>query len=201
MTAANWSKRAMLLPGQPPSRVSPREASRGDFPGCPDPYERWRRSPLKWPPSIARFDLPNANAMRIALTVDPELAVPPLHYGGIERIVDMLAAEFARRGHFVTLFANRLSTCPVTHVPWPGERSNRLSDTIRNAATLARHVLTNRFDVIHSFSRIAYLTPLLPVAIPKLMSYQREISPRTTSLAQRLSRDTIEFTAISRRMI
>jgi len=139
--------------------------------------------------------------MRIALTVDPELAVPPLHYGGIERIVDMLAVEFARRGHFVTLFANRLSTCPVTRVPWPGERSNRLGDTIRNAATLARHVLTDRFDVIHSFSRIAYLTPLLPIAIPKLMTYQREISPRTTSLAQRLSRDTIEFTAISRQMI
>jgi glycosyltransferase involved in cell wall biosynthesis len=139
--------------------------------------------------------------MRIALTVDPELAVPPLHYGGIERIVDMLAVELAGRGHFVTLFANRRSTCPVPRVPWPGERSNRLGDTIRNASALARRVLAGRFDVIHSFSRIAYLTPLLPLAIPKLMSYQREISLRTTAMAQRLSRGTIDFSAISRQMI
>jgi hypothetical protein len=28
--------------------------------------------------------------LRIAITVDPEIPVPPLLYGGIERIVDML---------------------------------------------------------------------------------------------------------------
>src|SRR5262245_41084976 len=33
------------------------------------------------------------------------------------------------------------------------------------------------------------------------MSYQREISPRTTGLAHRLARGTLEFSAISRRMI
>ena len=28
--------------------------------------------------------------MKIAITVDPEIPVPPVLYGGIERIVDML---------------------------------------------------------------------------------------------------------------
>jgi glycosyltransferase involved in cell wall biosynthesis len=139
--------------------------------------------------------------VKIALTVDPELPVPPIYYGGIERIVDMLAQALATRGHEVTLFAHPKSTCPVRTVGWPGASSGSGLDTLRNAMTVARHVATGRFDVIHSFSRIAYLTPILPFPIPKLMSYQREISPRTTSMAHRLSRGSLEFSAISRQMI
>jgi glycosyltransferase involved in cell wall biosynthesis len=139
--------------------------------------------------------------MRIALTVDPELPVPPRHYGGIERIVDMLARALASRGHAVTLFANPDSSCPVERIAWPGRASSSRGDTIGNAATLARAVMSGGFDVVHSFSRIAYLAPLLPFAFPKLMSYQRDISPRTTGWAHRLSRGTLEFTAISRQMM
>lgn len=139
--------------------------------------------------------------MRIALTADPELPVPPTYYGGIERVVDMLARSLAARGHEVTLFANADSSCPVRRIGWPGANSASRVDTIRNAATLARNVVGGRFDIVHSFSRIAYLSPLLPLRIPKLMSYQREISRRTTRLACRLARGTLEFSALSRQMI
>lgn len=139
--------------------------------------------------------------MKIALTVDPELPVPPIHYGGIERIVDMLARNLVKRGHEVTLFANPRSSCPVACVGWSGRSSNSKLATLQNAATLAHHVATGRFDIVHSFSRIAYLLPILPFAIPKLMSYQREISPHTTGIAHRLSRGSLEFSAISRQMI
>ena len=139
--------------------------------------------------------------MKIALTVDPELPVPPLYYGGIERIVDMLARGLTERGHDVTLFAHRRSTCPVSRVAWGGRRSRTPLDTLRNAATLTRHVTASRYDIVHSFSRIAYLGAILPFPIPKLMSYQREISPRTTGLAHRLARGTLEFSAISRQMM
>ncbi|MEF3364963.1 glycosyltransferase [Methylocystis sp. 9N] len=139
--------------------------------------------------------------LRIALTVDPELPVPPLHYGGIERIVDMLARELVSRGHEVTLFANPRSTCPVHKIAWPGARSNSRLDTIRNAVTLTRAVAFGGFDIVHSFSRIAYMTPILPAPIPKLMSYQREVSRRTTALAQKLAFGSLEFSAISRSMI
>ncbi len=138
--------------------------------------------------------------MRIALTADPELPVPPVHYGGIERVVDMLARNLAGRGHDVTLFASRESSCPVPSVGWPGRSSGSKLATVRNAATLARHVVARRFDIVHSFSRLAYLAPILPFEIPKLMSYQREISPRTTRIAHRLSRGSLEFSAVSRRM-
>ena len=139
--------------------------------------------------------------MRIALTADPELAVPPLHYGGIERIVDMLARSLVERGDEVVLFANAKSACPVSKVAWAGRSSTSSFDTIRNAATLGRHVLAGRFDLVHSFSRIAYMAPILSLPIPKLMTYQREISPRTTGLAHRLARGSLEFSAISRQMI
>lgn len=139
--------------------------------------------------------------LRIALTADPELPVPPLHYGGIERIIDMLARGLLARGHSVTLFSSSQSTCPVQRVCWPGCSSLSLGDTMLNAATLARYALPGSFDIVHSFSRIAYLAPLLPLNVPKLMTYQREINPRTTSGALRLARGTLQFSAISAQMI
>ena len=139
--------------------------------------------------------------MRLALTVDPEIPVPPVHYGGIERIVDMLARNLANRGHEVTLFAHPQSACPVRLVGWPGKNSLSKADTARNAATLAYHAGRSGFDLIHSFSRVAYLAALLPLAIPKLMSYQRDISVLTTGAACRLSRGTLEFSAISLQMM
>jgi glycosyltransferase involved in cell wall biosynthesis len=74
-------------------------------------------------------------------------------------------------------------------------------DTLRNAATLARHVISKQFDIVHSNSRIAYLTPILPLAIPKVMTYHRQITAHTTGGAAELSRGTLEFTAIGRWMI
>ena len=64
-----------------------------------------------------------------------------------------------------------------------------------------RSVAREGFDIVHSFSRLAYLAPILPARIPKLMTYQRSISPRTTALAHRLARGSLQFTAISRWMI
>lgn len=139
--------------------------------------------------------------MHIAITADPELPVPPKHYGGIERIVDMLARGLVARGQDVTLFAHRDSASAGRLVPWPGASSLSTADTMRNSTTLTRWTLRNRVDIVHSFSRIAYLTPILPMALPKLMTYQRAISPRTVQLGYRLSHGTLAFTAISEWMM
>jgi glycosyltransferase involved in cell wall biosynthesis len=139
--------------------------------------------------------------MRIALTADPEIPVPPLQYGGIERIIDMLARGLVARGHDVTVFAHSDSTTAGKFVPWRGLKSGSIADTARNATTLTRQVLAGRFDLLHSFSRIAYLTPILPLSIPKLMTYQRGISQRSVKLGHTLSRGTLWFSAISRAMI
>lgn len=139
--------------------------------------------------------------MHIALTADPELPVPPRLYGGIERVVDILAKGLVERGHEVTLFAHPESRSAGNLVTWPGSSSRSLADTARNAATLAREILRRRVDIVHSFSRIAYLSALLPLSTPKVMSYQRAISPRTTRLGHSLSRGTLSFTAISEWMM
>lgn len=127
--------------------------------------------------------------------------MPPKLYGGIERVVDMLARELVERGHDVMLFAHAASECPVTRVAWPGSRSSSAIDTLRNAATVARQIAMGRFDIVHSFSRIAYLMPILPLPVPKLMTYQRAITIRTVRLGRALSRGTLEFTAISNWMM
>lgn len=144
---------------------------------------------------------PLRRALNIALTADPELPVPPKLYGGIERIIDMLARGLVERGHRVTLFAHPDSASAGTLVPWPGGASRSRLDTVRNAACLYRHVSRGDFDLLHSFSRLAYMLPLLPRRLPKIMSYQRAISPRTVTLAHRLSRGMLDFTAISHWMM
>jgi glycosyltransferase involved in cell wall biosynthesis len=124
-----------------------------------------------------------------------------VHYGGIERIVDMLARGLVARGHDVTVFAHRESATAGRLIPWPGTASGSGFDGSRNAVMLARHVFARRFDLVHSHSRVAYLTPILPLSIPKLMTYHRQISPRSVQLGQALSRGTLWFSAISRWMM
>lgn len=138
--------------------------------------------------------------MRIAITADPELPVPPKHYGGIERIIDMLARALVRQDHDVTLFAHPNSASAGRLVPYRGLSSASPADTIRNAATIAHHILGHTFDVVHSFSRLQYLLPLLPLPIPKLMTYQRAITRRSVIFGSKIAHGTLQFAAISRHM-
>lgn len=137
--------------------------------------------------------------MRILLTVDPEIPVPPVTYGGIERIADMLVRVLMKAGHEVALVAREGSTCPAGRLfTWPGRSSRSTLDTLRNTWRLAGAVSAFRPDVIHSFSRLAYLLPHLRGPRPIVMSYQREPSLRTVSLAVRLAaRDVLSFTGCS----
>jgi glycosyltransferase involved in cell wall biosynthesis len=136
--------------------------------------------------------------MKILLTADPELPVPPKLYGGIERIIDVLATGLQARGHIIGLVAHSESTSPVKQLfPWTGKRSQSLPDTLLNTATLWSAVQQFKPDLIHSFSRIFYLAPLLRSPIPKIMSYQRNPSRRTTSWAVKLAGSSLTFTGCS----
>jgi glycosyltransferase involved in cell wall biosynthesis len=142
-----------------------------------------------------------ARALRIAVTVDPEIPVPPRLYGGIERIVDMLVCELLRRGHEVTLFANLESQVSCRLLPYPGSRSQNIIDTMANMWHVSNAIQRGRFDVVHSFARLAYLTPLLPLRIPKIMSYQRSVGPTSVRLGNLLSRGTLSFTACGEHLV
>jgi glycosyltransferase involved in cell wall biosynthesis len=139
--------------------------------------------------------------MDIAVTVDPEIPVPPTLYGGIERIADMVVRGLIQRGHEVTLFAHPESDVPCNLKGYPVPESRGVVPTLQNMRAVSTGVLAGGYDLIHSFGRLAYLLPLLPIAVPKLMSYQRSISPRSVAWGERLSRETIHFSGCSRHLI
>jgi glycosyltransferase involved in cell wall biosynthesis len=138
--------------------------------------------------------------MHIVLTVDPEIPVPPRLYGGIERVVDLLARGLLARGHEVTLFANPDSQVPCLLVGWQAGSSAGWRNTLRNAGQLWRWFRSRRPrpTVVHSFARLAYLMPLLCSRVPKVQSYQRYVTPRSVRWGHRLARGTLSFTACSK---
>jgi glycosyltransferase involved in cell wall biosynthesis len=136
--------------------------------------------------------------MKILLTADPELPVPPKLYGGIERIVDLLVTGLRSRGHIVGLVAHSDSTSPANQsFSWPGKRSQNKLDALQNTFTLWSAVQQFQPDIIHSFSRILYLLPLLRSSLPKVMSYQRNPSHSTTSWGVKLAKGSLTFTGCS----
>ncbi len=136
--------------------------------------------------------------MRILLTVDPEIPVPPKLYGGIERIVDGLIQELRRRGHEIGLLANPESNGAVDFfVGWQGGQSQKGSDTLKNTFTLLRAAAEFQPTLIHSFARLMYLLPLLPRGVPKIMSYQRSAGGKQIRIAGTLGGRTVEFTGCS----
>lgn len=60
---------------------------------------------------------PRSRSLRIAQVAPPLERVPPLMYGGTERVVHALVVELSRRGHEVTTFASGDSAVPGTLVP------------------------------------------------------------------------------------
>ena len=136
--------------------------------------------------------------MTIAITVDPEIPVPPKLYGGIERIVYMLVAGLVDRGHDVMLFAHEDSDVPCELVPYGGGRARHPVDLIRNTATVSR-LAAKSPDVVHSFGRLAYLALLLPLSLPKVMSYQRHVTVSRVRWARMFAREeSLLFTGCSK---
>jgi glycosyltransferase involved in cell wall biosynthesis len=138
--------------------------------------------------------------MRILLVCDPMLPVPPVGYGGIERIVDSLVGEFRKRGEAVALVAHADSRCVADRFfPWPGTDVRGRIDTLRNAWALRAAAHSFQADVVHSFARLIYLLPILALdrRLPKLMSYQRHTGPAQIRWARRIGGRALSFTGCS----
>ena len=137
--------------------------------------------------------------MRILLTADAELPVPPKIYGGIERIIDSLVRRFQVLGHQVGLVAHRDSTAAAdTLFVWPGLSSTGRVGSWRNALALRRAVNRFRPQVVHSFSRLLWLLPLVTDRAPKIMSYQREPTGHTVAWSRQFHGSRLQFTGCSR---
>ena len=141
--------------------------------------------------------------LRIALTVDPYFPVPPVTYGGIERVVATLVDELTARGHEVTLFAHPDSQTPATHIPYGRPPHNGLRARATELWQVGSALWTRRrrFDLVHSFGRLAALLPVLvDHSLPKLQSYQREIPWAGVSRGVHVAGPSLSFTACSSAM-
>ena len=140
--------------------------------------------------------------MMILITADPEVPVPPILYGGIERVINQLGQGYQALGHETILLANNDSQSPHFNkiFGWHGRSSINRRDTLRNAKQLRGIVQSHNPDLIHSFSRIAYLTGLIGGNTPIIQTYQREISDVTTSWAKRLFGKRLHLSACGAHM-
>jgi glycosyltransferase involved in cell wall biosynthesis len=94
-------------------------------------------------------------SLKIALLAAPMVPVPPVGYGGTERVVAALATELTRRGHRVTVFASGDSQVDGELEPvapralWgTGYRGDVSGHMLRTVAICWRQA--ERFDLVHS---------------------------------------------------
>ncbi len=145
-----------------------------------------------------------SDSLHVLLTADPYLPVPPVHYGGIERIVDFLARGLVERGHQVTLIARPESQTAGCLVPYGQNDGSGRTARLRTLWQLQRLVwrYRRRVDVVHSFGRLAGMLPIMTSKrLPKVQSYQRAIPWKGVRRAARLARGSLTFTACSSSML
>jgi glycosyltransferase involved in cell wall biosynthesis len=138
--------------------------------------------------------------MRILLIMDPGISVPPLNYGGIERIVHLLANEYHRLGHQITLLAGPKSKCNGSTIHFGTNNLHRSTWRKRKEFLFVWSFLLekkNEYDVVHNFGRLIYLLPILNNKVIKLMSYQRAVTAQNINLITRLPNKNLHFTACS----
>ncbi len=107
--------------------------------------------------------------LRIAQVAPPFERVPPLAYGGTERIIYELVVELDRRGHEVTTFASADSEVPGRHIATvdePLRPAGYGGDSLPYMLATMRLVLDHaaEFDVIHS--HLEWASPTLARVSP-----------------------------------
>ncbi len=142
--------------------------------------------------------------MRIIVTADPYIPVPPVTYGGAERVIDFLVRGLLARGHEVTLIAHPESHTDATLVPYGSGTHWRRRDRATELWQVGDALWDRRreTDVVHSFGRLAALLPVLPLrGVGKLQMYGREEIPwGSVGVALALAGDSMAFTGCGTHM-
>lgn len=129
--------------------------------------------------------------LRIAQVAPPFERVPPLAYGGTERIVHGLVVELDRRGHEITTFASGDSVVPgrqVVTVDTALRPSGYLGDPLPWVHLTMSEVLAraDEFDLIHSHLEWASLLLARLSPIPVVSTFHGRLD---LPWAERLLRD------------
>jgi len=100
--------------------------------------------------------------MRIGVVAPPWAPIPPVHYGGIEVVVDELVRGYAAAGHDVILYATGDSEVPVARA---ATFATAVGDRIGHALPEAVHVL-DAYDTLTGCDIVHDHTLLGPLLAP-----------------------------------
>ena len=137
--------------------------------------------------------------------MDPGIIIPVKGYGGIERIIEMLAKEYLRMGNEVELLITYGSSVEGCLVHGFGKEgfppykwdARKAVPTVWEFLNKHKH----KFDFIHNFGRLIYLLPILNHPVNKIMSYQREITRRNIKCINALPNRNMYFTGCSQNLV
>ena len=137
--------------------------------------------------------------------MDPGIIIPVKGYGGIERIIEMLALEHVKNGHEVHLLITEGSSvqgCTVHGFGKEGFPPDK-RDARKAIPVVWKFLLKHQhdFDLVHNFGRLIYLLPILKSPVKKIMSYQREITRRNILWTDLLPGKQLFFTGCSQNLI
>lgn len=131
--------------------------------------------------------------------MDPFIPVPPVHYGGIERVIYDIACKYQELGHEVTLVAGPGSKSPGRLITYgdngPGSVKMDWKLMAHLTAILRREI--SRHDVLHNFGRLAFLMPVGWTRIRKIQTYMRYITPRNIKMLNISGIRNLTYTAVS----
>lgn len=138
--------------------------------------------------------------MKILLLMDPFIPVPPVHYGGIERVVYDIACEYAALGHEVTLIAGPNSKSPGKLIIYgfnADTQSVKINYRLLKDVTQILFKEIKAHDVIHNFGRLAWMFPIAWSKIRKVQTYMRYITPSNIKRLNRFGVRNITYTGVS----
>lgn len=114
---------------------------------------------------------------RILVIADAKIPVPPAGYGGTERMVALLCAGLAARGHQVTLMAAKGSRNYgrlITH-PWAGCKPYPYRAWCKIRFQAQSLAAAGRADVVINAGRVDYLASLLRTSKPLICRFDNPI--------------------------
>ena len=136
--------------------------------------------------------------LRIVITSLPRGCIPPITYGGIERLVSVLVYGLIERGHEVHLFAHPDSKAPVKLIPYKENKKSLFCDAMLKALQIRDYVQRlGDVDFVLNFSRLAHLLFIMRLPVLKIHSYHLPITPRSVRLGILLGGKSLVFTACS----
>jgi glycosyltransferase involved in cell wall biosynthesis len=137
--------------------------------------------------------------------MDPGIPVPPKGYGGIERIVELMARAYVELGHSVDILASEgsfVEGCrihPIGKDGFPPGKKEMNSALKKGWQFVWKH--RNQFDLIHNFGRLLYLLPVLNHPVKKIMCYQREITRKNIIAFNYLPNNNMFYAGCSQSLI